>query len=48
MRRPLIGGKDFEASIGQGEQTQGKVMEVYQGKKKYFVLGEGERKKRNV
>jgi len=29
MRRPLIGGKDFEASIGQGEQAQGKVIEAY-------------------
>ncbi len=23
MRRPLIGGEDFKASIGQGEQAQG-------------------------
>jgi len=30
MRRPLIGREDFEASIGQGEQVQGKVMEAYQ------------------
>jgi hypothetical protein len=29
MKRPLIRGKDFEASIGQGEQAQGKVMEAY-------------------
>jgi hypothetical protein len=42
MRRPLIGGKDFKASIGQGEQIQGKVMEAYQRKEKYLVLGEGE------
>ncbi len=27
MRRPLIGGKDFKTSIGQGEQAQGGVME---------------------
>ncbi len=26
MRRPLIGGKDFKTSIGQGEQVQGGVM----------------------
>jgi hypothetical protein len=26
MRRPLIGGKDFQISIGQGEQAQGGVM----------------------
>jgi len=44
MKRPLIGGKDFEASIGQGEQTPGKVMEVYQRREKYLVLGEGEGK----
>jgi hypothetical protein len=48
MRRPLIGGKDFEASIGQREQTQGKVMEAYQGRDEYLVLGEKERKKMNV
>jgi hypothetical protein len=27
MKRPLIGGKDFKTSIGQGEQAQGGVME---------------------
>jgi len=48
MRRPLIRKEDFEASIGQGEQVQGKVMEVYQGREEYLVLGEGERKRRNV
>jgi hypothetical protein len=26
MRRPLIGGEDFQASIGQGEQAQKWVM----------------------
>jgi len=26
MRRPLIEGKDFQPSIGQGEQTQGGVI----------------------
>jgi hypothetical protein len=41
MRRPLIRGKNFKASIGQGEQVQGKVMEVYQGKEEYLVLGKG-------
>ncbi len=44
MRRPLIGGEDFEASIGQGEQAQGKVMEVYQGKGKSLGLGKGKRR----
>jgi hypothetical protein len=48
MRRPLIGGEDFEASIGQREQAQGKVMEAYQGRGKSFGLGKGKRKRRNV
>ncbi len=26
MRRPLIGRKDFQPSIGQGEQAQGGVI----------------------
>jgi hypothetical protein len=26
MKRPLIEGEDFQASIGQGEQAQGGVM----------------------
>jgi hypothetical protein len=42
MRRPLIGAKDFEAFIGQGEQAQGRSLRltkeerslVYVGKKK--------------
>jgi hypothetical protein len=48
MRRPLIRGEDFEASIGQGEQAQGKVMEAYQKKKKFLGLGKGKKKRRNV
>jgi hypothetical protein len=48
MRRPLIRGEDFEASIGQGEQTQGKDMEIYQGRGESLGLGEGKRKKMNV
>jgi hypothetical protein len=48
MRRPLIGGKDFEASIGQGEQAQRKVMEAYQGRGKSLGLRKGKRKRRNV
>jgi hypothetical protein len=48
MRRPLIGGEDFETSIRQGEQTQEKVMDAYQGREEYLVLGEGERKRMNV
>ncbi len=41
MSRPLIRGKDFEASIEQEEQAQGKVMEVYQGRKEYLYSGKG-------
>jgi len=48
MKRPLIRGEDFNASIGQGEQAQGKVMEAYQGREEYLVLGEMERKRMNV
>jgi len=48
MRRLLIGREDFEASIGQGEQAQGKVIKAYQGREKYLVLREGERKRMNV
>ncbi len=44
----MIRGEDFEASIGQGEQAQGNVMETYQGKEEYLVLGEGERRRMNV
>jgi hypothetical protein len=31
MRKPLIRGKDFKTSIGQGEQAQRGVMEGGQG-----------------
>jgi len=48
MKRPLIGGEDFETSIGQGEQAQGKDMEAYQGRKKSLRLGKEKRKRRNV
>jgi len=39
MKRPLIGGKDFKTSIGQGEQAQGKVMEAYQGREEFLCWG---------
>jgi hypothetical protein len=48
MRRPLIRGEDFEISIGQREQAQGKDMEAYQGRREYLVLKERERKTMNV
>jgi hypothetical protein len=48
MRGPLIGGKDFEASIGQGEQAQGKVMEAYQGREECLLWEKEKRKIMNV
>jgi hypothetical protein len=48
MRRPLIGGEDFEASIGQGEEAQGKDMEAYQKRGEFLGLGEKKRNRRNV
>jgi hypothetical protein len=44
----LIGEKDFETSIGQGEQAQGEVMEVYQGKEEYLVWEKEERRRMHV
>ncbi len=45
MRGPLIGGKDFQTSIGQGEQAQGGVLEVYQGRRGiFYVFGEIKKK----
>jgi hypothetical protein len=31
MRRPLIGARDFEAFIGQGEQAQGRSWRLTKG-----------------
>jgi len=33
MRRPLIGVKDFEAFIGQGEQAQGRSRRLTKGER---------------
>ncbi len=43
MRRPLIGGKDFNTSIRQGEQAQGGVKEAYQGRGVRVFFSEEER-----
>jgi hypothetical protein len=32
MRRPLIGARDFEVFIGQGEQAQGRSLRLTKGK----------------
>jgi len=45
---PLIEGKDFETSIGQGKQSQRKVMEAYQRREEYFVWKKEERRRMNV
>ncbi len=42
----MIGGEDFEASIGQREQAQGKDMEVYQRRGESFGLGEGKKEEK--
>jgi hypothetical protein len=48
MRGPLIGGKDFETSIGQRKQVQGKVMEAYQRRKEYLMWKKKKRRRMNV
>jgi len=48
MKRPLIGGEDFEVSIGQGVQAQGKVMRLSKGEGNLLGLGKGKRKRMNV
>jgi hypothetical protein len=42
MRRPLIGAKDFEAFIGQGEQAQRRSKRLTKGKD--FVCMGGRKK----
>jgi hypothetical protein len=44
MRGSLIGEKDFQHSIGQGEQAQGGVLEVYQGGKGVSCVFWGKKK----
>jgi hypothetical protein len=38
----------FRSFHWEGEQAQGKVMEAYQGRRKFFGLGKGKRKRMNV
>jgi hypothetical protein len=45
MKRPLIGARDFEAFIGQGEQVQGRSWRITKGKN---ILGMGGTKKRRM
>jgi hypothetical protein len=47
MRRPLIGTKDFEAFIGQGEQAQRRSWRLAKGKGS-LVYVEKKKKKNEV
>jgi hypothetical protein len=47
MRRPLIGVRDFEAFIRQGEQAQGRSWR-FTKREEYLVLRKGGRKRMNV
>jgi len=46
MRRPLIGEKEFQAFIGQGEQAQGKSWRCTK-KKKHCVYERREKEEEN-
>ncbi len=48
MKRPLIGRKDFQTSMGQGGQVQGGVMEAYQREKGVSCVLGRKRKKMSV
>jgi hypothetical protein len=49
MRRPLIGGNDFQTSIRQGEQVQGGVMGGLPKEEWYLVcFFRGKKKRMNV
>jgi hypothetical protein len=52
MTRPLIAGEDFETSIGQGEQAQGRSWKIFKGKGNHlgevFFLRKGKMKRKNV
>jgi hypothetical protein len=46
MRRPLIGAKEFQVFIGQGEQAQGKSWRRTK-KKKHYVYERREKEEKN-
>ncbi len=46
MRGPLIGGKDFQTSIGQGEQAQGGSRRCTKEGEEYLVFW-GKKKEEN-
>ncbi len=48
MRRPLIGGEDFEASIGHEDKLKERSWRFTKGEGNLLGLGKGKRKKRNV
>ncbi len=47
MRGPLIGGKDFQTSIGQGEQAQGGSRRCAKEGEEYLVFFGGKKKEEN-
>ncbi len=46
MKRPLIGAKDFEAFIGQGEQAQRRSWRLTKGE--FFFCVRGKKKRRRM
>jgi len=44
MRRPLIGTKDFEAFIGQGEQAQGRSWRFTKGERSLVYVKKKKRR----
>jgi hypothetical protein len=45
MRRPLIGARDFEAFIGQGEQAEGRSWRLTKGEVFFYVYGEKKKRR---
>jgi hypothetical protein len=43
MRRPMIGARDFETFIGQGEQVQGKLWRLTKGED-FWCMGRRKKK----
>jgi hypothetical protein len=48
MRRPLIGAKDFEAFIGQGEQAQGRSWRLTKGEGSMFCMWKRKKEENEV
>jgi hypothetical protein len=48
MRRPLIGARDFETSIGQGEQAQGRSWRLTKGEVFCVCMERGKKEEEEV